>query len=97
VSSKAKSPRSTRILAAFILLWVVSISGILGNSGIAQAYRLRRAVDRLEGRVTDLDLERSRLKVILRDLEKSRTVQEIVVRDTLGYVREGEIVFEFAD
>ena len=91
------SIKAKRIFAAFVFLWAVSISGILGNSGIAQAYRLRRAVDRLEGRVGDLGQERGRLKVILRDLEKSRTVQEIVVRDTLGYVREGEIVFEFTD
>jgi hypothetical protein len=54
-------------------------------------------VERLQARTGDLQQEKGRLKVILRDLERSRAVQEVVVRDTLGYVREGEIVFEFAD
>ncbi len=93
----SKADRYRKILFAAFALWVVSISGILGNSGIAQAYRLRLAVSRMEVRVGELAQEGGRQKGMLRDLEKSRVVQEIVVRDTLGYVREGEIVFEFAD
>jgi len=80
---------------ALFLFWVVCISGIFGNVGIIQAVKLRNARAELQEKLLTLKVERDRLVQILSRVEKDRITQESVVRDTLGFVKDGELVFEW--
>ena len=82
-------------LVVGFLLWIVSLSGVLGNSGFIQAVKLRHASSELAAKVEDLKTEKNRLARVLSSLEKDTAAQEVVIRDTLGFVRPGEIVFEW--
>lgn len=89
--------RRNALAGAGLALWLLSLSGIFGNSGLWQAYKLRLARQTLSLRVESLSAERARLQSLRRLLERDRGAQEVVIRDTLGFVRDGEVVFEFVD
>lgn len=78
-----------------ILGWVVWISGVFGNNGILQAYRLARLRHDLSLRIIALENEKQYLTTSLKALETSSYDQELAVRESLGFVRSNELVFEF--
>ena len=82
-------------LAVVLLTWTVSISGVFGNSGLLQAYRLSRVQRDLDLRVRALENDHVRLQTMAQALEKDPLVQEYAIRETLGFVRDKELVFEF--
>ncbi|HRK02952.1 MAG TPA: septum formation initiator family protein [Oligoflexia bacterium] len=86
--------RKFRIVVLVLFCWSVWISGLFGNDGILQAYRLSKVRRDLTLRIRALENERSRLDILLSDLYRDDFAQEMAIRDTLGYVREGEVVFE---
>lgn len=94
-SSLLKLDRRRVLIWVLALGWVVSISGVLGNRGLLQAYRLFRVKRELSFRVVALENEQARWKKMLQDLHTDAVFQEQTVRDSLGFVRENEIVFEF--
>jgi cell division protein FtsB len=83
------------VYGALFLGWVVSISGIFGNSGIIQAYNLSQVRRDMSLRIAALENEKLRLQASLHAIEHDPFVQEMTVRETLGFAREGELVFEF--
>lgn len=88
------SNKKFRIAVAFLLIWSVWISGVFGNDGILQAYRLAEVRRDLTLRIRALENEKARLNALLIDLNRDSFAQEMAIRDTLGYVRDGEVVFE---
>lgn len=92
-----RSDRKKRLwfYAGGLFVWLVWISGIFGNSGLIQAYKLGEVRRDMTLRITALDNEKSRLKSTLNALETDAFVQEQTVRETLGLVRQNELVFEF--
>ncbi|MEW6055296.1 MAG: septum formation initiator family protein [Bdellovibrionota bacterium] len=94
VALKKVSKRTWFYLFIFIA-WALSISGVFGNSGLVQAYKLSRVKYDIVLRINALENEKARLATGLRDLESDSFVQEQAVRESLGFVRENELVFEF--
>lgn len=86
--------RKLKIIAGLIGVWALWISGIFGNDGVLQAYRLATVRRDLALRIHAEENEQARLKNILSELKSNRFAQEMAIRDTLGYVRDGEVVFE---
>src|SRR5690606_27608466 len=80
---------------AGLLVWLVWLSGIFGNSGLIQAYNLSQVRRDMSLRIKALENERARLESTLNALEQDSFVQEQTIRDTLGFVRQNELVFEF--
>lgn len=85
----------TWLIVAFLGGWLIWISGVFGNSGVLQAYQLAQVRRDMSLRVRALENERVYLKTNLRALEHDPLVQEQAIRETLGFVRSGELVFEF--
>lgn len=77
------------------VLWLTWISGVFGNNGILQASRLSDARHELTMRVKAMEAEKQRLEASLAGLHKDPVAQEKAIRETLGFVRENELVFEF--
>ena len=75
--------------------WLLWISGIFGNSGVLQAYQLSNARYELSMRIKALGSENQRLEHALDSLQKDRFSQEKAIRETIGFVKENEIIFEF--
>ncbi len=92
-----KSRTRQKFLPYFVaaLLWAVWISGIFGNSGIWQVYRLSNARFELSQRVKALENEKSQLATTLNQLQNDPQVQQKAIRDVLGHVKPNELVFEF--
>jgi hypothetical protein len=86
-----------KILWGIFLVVIVSISGVLGNGGLWQAYKLRQAAIVLDQRVQGLIVERDQLRAVYSTGYGSSQVLEVVVRDTIGFVRPNDMVFEFVD
>lgn len=82
-------------LVAFLGAWLVWISGFFGNSGLMQAYQLAQVRRDMTLRVKALENEKSRLQTSLHALEHDPLIQEQTIRETLGFVRSSELVFEF--
>lgn len=93
-SKRTKSSKLWVIAAAFVF-WVSWISGIFGNVGIYQAYRLSQVRRDLTQRVQALEKERVKLVLTLGGIERDPYAQELAIRETLGFARENELVFEF--
>lgn len=80
---------------ALLVVWAVWISGVFGNSGVLQAYRLANARYEFGQRIKALESEKSVLESALSGLERDPLSQERAIRESLGFVRENELVFEF--
>lgn len=78
-----------------LLLWGVWISGIFGNSGLIQMRNLAEVKRDMTLRIKALENEKLKLTGSLSSLEHDPLVQEQAIRETLGFVRSGELVFEF--
>ena len=75
-------------------VWVFWISGIFGNSGLIQAYKLSLVKRELSLRISALEKEKIKLNQTHHELQSDSFVQEQAIRDTLGYVGPNELVFE---
>lgn len=82
------------LFIVLFLLWAVSISGIFGNSGLIQAYRLSQARRDRALKVVALENEKALLQKKLEALKNDSFVQEAAIRESLGFVRSSEIIFE---
>lgn len=91
------SKRRWIVFGSLFVCWCLGISGLLGSSGIIQAFKLARARRDLSFRVKALENEKSKLQTELYALEQDPYHQEKTIRDVLGFVRENEIVFEFKE
>ena len=80
---------------AALFIWAVWISGVFGNAGVLQAYKLSQARRDVGLKIKALENERMRLKSSLYAMEKDAYTQETTIRESLGFVHENEIVFEF--
>lgn len=90
-----KTRARTWVAIGLLAAWAIGISGILGNNGLLQAWQLAQVRRDIGLRVRALENERQRLKGTLASLEQDPFVQETAVRETLGFVRANDLVFEF--
>ncbi len=89
------SKTRTWTLGVILAAWLICISGVFGNSGLIQAYQLASVRRDMTLRVKALANERQHLQTGLYALEHDALVQEQAIRETLGFVRSNELVFEF--
>ena len=75
--------------------WALWFSGILGGSGVFQAYRLSMVRRDLGLKVVALENEKARLQATILSADRDAFVQEQAIRESLGWVRPHELVFEF--
>ncbi len=87
--------KKTWLYSGLCALWLVWISGVFGNSGVIQAYRLSNTRYELSMRIKALEAEKIKLEKSQRALDRDKFAQEIAIRENLGFVRENELIFEF--
>lgn len=87
--------RKKIVVLGFAFVWIVWISGVFGNSGLMQAYELAQVRHDMSLRIKALDNEKWHLQANLSALEHDPFVQEQAIRESLGFVRASELVFEF--
>ncbi len=75
--------------------WCTWISGLFGNAGLLQAYRLADTRFEMQMKIKALETENIRLEHSFKLLENDPVTQERAIRDTIGFVKENEIIFEF--
>ncbi len=78
-----------------LMIWTLWISGLFGNSGLLQVYRLSKVRDELSYRIKALQNEQSQLNTTLNQLQYDPQVQQRAIREVLGHVKPNELVFEF--
>jgi cell division protein FtsB len=92
---RGNKPKRRWVYLTLFAGWLVWISGVFGNSGLIQAYKLSQVRRDLSLRVVALENEKQRLQSSLQGLENDPYVQELTIRETLGFVRDSELIFEF--
>ncbi len=80
-----------------VFAWFICLSGVFGNSGFIQAYKVSLLKRDMGFRLQALENEKSRLETTYQALSRESFVQEQTVREVLGFVREDELVFEFEE
>lgn len=80
-------------LAAVLALGLLFSHGLFGRGGVVEVWNLWRTLEARDARVRDLTAENRRLAEAVADLRSDPAAQEREVRERLGYVRPGEIVY----
>ena len=89
------SIKKSWLYSGLFSIWLLWISGIFGNSGVMQAYKLSDTRYELSMRIKALEAEKTKLANSQRALDRDKFAQETAVRENLGFVRENELIFEF--
>ncbi len=95
-SKRNKIYRGRTLIYIFCFL-VCSLwfSGVVGSSGLIQAYKLSQARRELTLRIAALESEKIKLQKTYLDLQNDRFTQEQAIREVLGFTQDNELVFEF--
>ncbi|MEK7790742.1 MAG: septum formation initiator family protein [Deltaproteobacteria bacterium] len=68
-----------------------------GDRGLLKIFRLRKELKRLETSLKNLESQNTDISKNIEKMKKERVFQERSVRETLGLVRDDDIVYEFQD
>lgn len=68
-----------------------------GERGLFKIYKLNKEYHRLQTKRTFLEKNNILLSQNIQKMKKERAFQERSARETLGFVQDNEIVYEFAD
>ena len=88
---------------SFLLILVVSLFLILtlltffGDKGILHLFRLKKELARIKEVNLKIEEENGKLKEEVRRLQHEKRYIEEIARKELGMVKEGEIIYQFAD
>ncbi len=83
-----------RVFFIFTLLGIITL-GISSRRGWLDYRRMVKQNSELKGKVVESQAYRSKLLHEIESLQNSPLHQEVMIRQTLGYVRPGELVIEF--
>lgn len=81
------------ILGAVVVLCALAGSAVFGKHGWKQLRRLEKRQDRLEALAVRLERDNQRLRDHLHRLEHDDAYLEATVRERLGWVKPGEMVY----
>jgi cell division protein FtsB len=85
--------RTAVLFAACVLL----ANGLIGERGLTQTMRARRASEQAAREIVRLERENARLRETVRRLREDPAAIETAARSDLGLVRPGEIVVTIRD
>jgi len=85
--------RRVGVWTAVIALGALLSHGFLGSGGLLELWRLHAALGDREARIEGLRAENRRLERAVAALRSDREAQERAVRNQLGYVRPGEVIY----
>jgi hypothetical protein len=86
-----------RIWPILFGIWLLLLTGLFsGSPGVFQALRLRSLLHSREAQAQTLELAVQRLEAQAEHLEKSRFAQLREIHQTLGYIAEDELLFDFS-
>ena len=86
--------RWLRILP-WVGLFLLFISGLLGDRGILRLHQLKQEQERLEASIREQEKTKLELTREVRALHGDPKYLEQLARDELGLVRPGEVVYQF--
>ena len=87
------APKPTAVAIASAMLVVLAISAVWGNRGLLHLWRLQEQLSEVETSVVRLQRENHQRREHLRRLRSDPAYMERIVRQRLGWVREGEILY----
>ncbi|MBI4041297.1 MAG: septum formation initiator family protein [Deltaproteobacteria bacterium] len=70
---------------------------VFGKRGLIKIYRLRQELKRSISKADFFQYENTRLSEYVDKLKKEKVFQEHYARETLGWVQDDEIIYEFSD
>lgn len=76
-----------------VCLWLV-VGLVFGDMGLLRYWAMRQYAERLEGELGLLQAENAKLEQEILRLQRDPAKIEQVARERLGYVREGETVYQ---
>ena len=76
---------------------VLMIDALVGEKGLLESLRARKAYEEAEASLTALKAENVRLRDRMRRLNEDRSAVEALAREDLGYIRPGEVLFIIRD
>ena len=76
---------------------VLMIDALVGEKGLLEGLRARRAYDEAEASLNALKAENARLRDRMRRLNEDRSAVEALAREELGYIRPGEVLIIIRD
>ena len=76
---------------------VLMIDALVGEKGLLEGLRARKAYEEAEASLNALKAENVRLRDRMRRLNEDRSAVEALAREDLGYIRPGEVLFIIRD
>jgi cell division protein FtsB len=76
-----------------VCLWLI-VGLVFGEMGLLRYLAMRQYAERLEGELAMLQAEKAKLEQEVLRLQRDPAKIEQVARERLGYVREGETVYQ---
>ena len=89
-----RSPGHLLSLSIGILLCVV---WALQGTGLPQYWMMARELDRTQEEIISLEYANAALREEIHHLESDLFTLETLARERLGYVKEGEVVYQFVE
>lgn len=84
-------------LAPWLLIVVLLLLGIFGDQGILQLRTLHQEQQRMEAALHEQERLHQELRRQVRQLQSNTRHLERMAREEMGYVRPGELVYQFQD
>ena len=70
---------------------------IFGEKGLIKIYRIRKEISRIRDSKVLLEADNQVLQEDVRRMKHEKSYQERSARETLGFAKENEIIYEFSE
>ena len=95
--SRWSIPRSVFYLLGFSIGIVLCLVWTLQGTGLPQYWRMTQELDRTQEEIASLEQVNTALREEIHRLESDPFTLERLARERLGYVKEGETVYQFVE
>ncbi len=82
---------------SIVFFCFVSATAYYKENGLADVMKLHSAITAVKQEIHEFQAENSRIRLELDSLNHNDTYVEAIVREELGLVKPGEVVYEFID
>jgi len=70
---------------------------IFGDRGLLKIYKIRKEISRLQTSMQDIESRNKKLTTNIRRMKNERGFQEHSARESLGMVKDNEIIYKFSN